>query len=209
MKAAATYPVEPDPSDRLMDEACDRATVPIGPLLEGCRQYLMLVATHTLGRELSGKAGASDLVQETFLEAQRNASQFRGRSRQELLAWLCRILACRAANMRRRFLKTQKRAGTRELPLDAIDAGENPQAPAIACKGPSPSEHAIGKELAAILEGALDRLPSHYRSAILWRQQEQLSFQEIGDRLGVTAEAARKHWSRAIVQLRRTLDALE
>ena len=55
---------------------------------------------------------------------------------------------------------------------------------------------------------ALVRLPEHYRQAVAWRHQEQLSWDEIGQRMSCTADAARKVWSRAIQQLRRELGEL-
>lgn len=200
--------VDADRFASLLAEARSRGPEAMGPLLEGCRQYLTLVAECALGRELLGKAGASDLVQETFLEAHRHVEEFRGRSQDELRSWLRRILECRAANARRRFLHTQKRARAREVPLDVLDSCGGVPGQAIRHATASPSQHAIRNELTATLERALNRLPDHYRRAVTWRQQERLTFQEIGDRIGLTADAARKLWGRAILQLRRELDNL-
>ena len=61
-------------------------------LVQTCRDYLLLVANRNLDRELQGKLGASDLVQETFVRAQRNFKQFRGSSIEEFLTWLRQIL---------------------------------------------------------------------------------------------------------------------
>ena len=41
--------------------------------LDGCRQYLLMIANEVIGTEIQGKIGASDLVQDTFVEAQRHA----------------------------------------------------------------------------------------------------------------------------------------
>jgi RNA polymerase sigma-70 factor, ECF subfamily len=72
----------------------------LGRMLESCRQYLLLVANQELRPELQGKVGASDLVQESFLEAQRDFAGFEGQTEAELLAWLRRILlrACGKIN---------------------------------------------------------------------------------------------------------------
>ena len=70
---------------------------------------------------------------------------------------------------------------------------------------PSPSNHAVRNEWNAALEQALIRLPEHHRQAVAWRHIEQLSWDEIGRRMGCTADAARKVWSRAIRQLREEL----
>src|SRR5689334_22576253 len=64
----------------------------LGRLLEGCRQYLLLVANEQLDAELRDKLGPSDLVQDTFADAQHDFPQFHGHTRQQLLAWLRRIL---------------------------------------------------------------------------------------------------------------------
>jgi RNA polymerase sigma-70 factor (ECF subfamily) len=43
----------------------------LGQILNVCRQYLLGIAQHELDADLRAKGGASDLVQETFLDAQR------------------------------------------------------------------------------------------------------------------------------------------
>ena len=48
----------------------------LGQLLEGCRKYLLLVANESLDSDLRPKGGASDLVQETFVQAQRIFERF-------------------------------------------------------------------------------------------------------------------------------------
>ena len=51
----------------------------LGPLLERYRQYLTLLARMEIGRTLRVKFGASDVVQETFLEAHRDFGGVRAR----------------------------------------------------------------------------------------------------------------------------------
>ncbi|MBW3600464.1 MAG: RNA polymerase factor sigma-70, partial [Planctomycetes bacterium] len=62
----------------------------VGGALEACRAYLLLIANRELPAEVRQKMGASDVVQETFIEAQRDLRQFLGQSEEELLAWLRR-----------------------------------------------------------------------------------------------------------------------
>ena len=50
----------------------------LGRLLEPCRNYLLLIANRELGDSIHAKIGASDLVQETFLQAQQILERFRG-----------------------------------------------------------------------------------------------------------------------------------
>jgi RNA polymerase sigma-70 factor, ECF subfamily len=176
-----------------------------GRLLDGRRQYLLMIANEVIGPELQAKLGASDLVQDTFLEAQRHLGIFRGKTKAETRSWLRKILECRVANIRRSYAATEKRATQREVKIDSLLAGSGAELQSLKSREPSPSNHAIRNEWNQALEQALARLPEHYRQAVAWRHQEQLSWGEIGRRMGCTADAARKVWIRAIQQLRREL----
>jgi RNA polymerase sigma-70 factor (ECF subfamily) len=176
--------------------------------LDGCRQYLLAIANDVIGPEIQGKVGASDLVQDTFLEAHRHLTAFRGRTLAELRTWLRRILECRLANIRRSYLATEKRAAGREVAIDTLLCGSDGNGEILVSRAPSPSRHAVRSELTEALNRALVRLPEHYRQAVAWRHQQQLSWDEIGQRMGCTADAARKVWGRAIQQLRQELGEL-
>ncbi len=52
---------------------------------------------------------------------------------------------------------------------------------------------------------AMDRLPDHYREVVIWHHRERLPFEEIGRRRGISAEATRKLWTRALGRLRQEL----
>src|SRR5204863_135828 len=81
----------------------------LGRTLENCRRYLLAVARDELSADLQAKGGASDLVQDTFLEAQSAFEHFRGSSEGELRAWLRQLLHHRAAKFGRRYRTTRKR----------------------------------------------------------------------------------------------------
>ena len=85
----------------------------LGQALEAFREYLTLVASRGIGPGLATKAGASDLVQETFLAAQRGIAGFRGSTQAEWRAWLEAILTNQLANFRRSYLDTRKRRAER------------------------------------------------------------------------------------------------
>src|SRR4029077_1127048 len=87
----------------------------LGHALEAFREYLTLVASRGIGPGLATKAGASDLVQETFLAAQKGIAGFRGSTQAEWRAWLEAILTNQLANLRRAYLDSQKRRGERVL----------------------------------------------------------------------------------------------
>lgn len=193
--------------DRI-DSACHGSRSEKGRLLEECRHYLLWIATHALGPGLQAKVGASDVVQETFLEAQKHFSQFHGRTRHDLLAWLRRILTAQVANTCRTYLASEKRALSHELPLSAIRVKKMDQGDVLAQETPSPIDRAIQNELSQAVDQGLRRLKSRLRSAVLMKHQDQLTFQEIGQSLECSAEAARKLYCRGIRQLQRELKSL-
>lgn len=193
----------PEGIARWLAEARRGSREALGRALEGCRQYLLVVAQRELPAELQGKVGPSDLVQETLLRAQQDFDRFDGDSEARLLAWLRQILVYQLANCTRQFT-TDMRAVGREVALDTDDSHEA-LANGVITPEPSPSEMLAAQEDDAALARALARLPEHYRRVVTLRSDERLSFQEIGRQLGVSAGAARKVWVRALQQLRQAL----
>ncbi len=114
------------------------------------RGYLLLVANRELSPSLQRKIGPSDLVQETFVQLQKNLVQFRGSSEQELLAWVRRILINGIHDIHRRY-RADMRDAAREQPLggDSIegllptDPASDTLFPDDAVIGARPSRHCI------------------------------------------------------------------
>src|ERR671922_827830 len=86
----------------------------LGRVLEAARQYLLSIARQELDPDLRAKNSPSDVVQETFVEAQRAFGHFQGDTEAELLAWLRQLLLHRVGKLRRRYRDTQKRRLARE-----------------------------------------------------------------------------------------------
>ena len=108
----------------------------------------------------------------------------------------------RLAHLARRFRGTAKRGDGREVRLDQVAE--------LASDSTSPSGVAMRQERERAIGDAIGRLSSRHRRAILWHHREGLGFEEVGQRLGCSAEAARKVWARAVERLRRELaDPLE
>jgi RNA polymerase sigma-70 factor (ECF subfamily) len=172
----------------------------LGQALEICRGYLLRVANEGLDADLRAKAGASDLVQETFLEAQRDFAQFHGKSVEELRAWLRRLLLNNVANFTRQYRQRAKREIGREVALDA-GGSSHERGAGLAADMLSPSGQAVAQEQAEALARAVEKLPADYRQVLRLRHEEQLTFEEIGQRMQRTANAARMLWLRAVERL--------
>jgi RNA polymerase sigma-70 factor (ECF subfamily) len=178
----------------------------LGHALEACRSYLLLVADRELSPDLKAKGGASDLVQETFIEAQKDFACFQGKSDAEFLAWLRCLLQHRLANFARRYRKTQKRGLGREITLASGDSSSS-GANNLPGDTLTPSRQAMAREQIEALERVLARLPEDYRQVIALRYQDELSFEEVGKIMQRSADAVRKLWWRALGRLRDELEA--
>src|SRR5438552_15657507 len=94
-------------------------------LFAQCRNYLSVVARAQVESWLRAKVDASDIVQQTMLEAYRDFHKFRGTTEAEWLAWLRQILSHNAANFIRHYRGTANRQAQLEVPLTS----DNSKAP--------------------------------------------------------------------------------
>jgi RNA polymerase sigma-70 factor (ECF subfamily) len=177
----------------------------LGQALQACRGYLLLVAQQELGPQLQAKGGASDLVQQTLVDAVHDFAQFQGQTEAELLQWLRRLLLNNLADFVRKYREAGKRQIDREVPLPGGDESAPPGAD-LAATMPTPSGAAVAREQAAALQRVMERLPEDYRKVIVLRYQEERSFDEIGAALGLTANAARKLLLRAVERVSKELE---
>jgi RNA polymerase sigma-70 factor (ECF subfamily) len=190
-------------SGELILQAQAGSTEALGQLLEGCRAYLLLIANKGLDVDLQSKGGASDLVQQTFVEAQQDFGRFQGHTQRELLNWLGCVLRHNLADFRRRYRDHAARRVSQEQPLsgDELSALRDK----LAADTPSPEDKATAAEEAETLRQALARLPEDYRRVITLRHEEGLSFHDVAQRMGRSPEAARKLWFRAVARLRQEM----
>jgi RNA polymerase sigma-70 factor (ECF subfamily) len=192
--------------EQLLPRAGVSPALALGQLLELYRGYLAVLARYQIGRRLRGKADASDLIQETFLEAYRDFGQFRGSTEAELVCWLRRILATNLANLVGRYCGTQRRDVRREQALaEEFEPSSGACGGGLASPLSSPSHQAARHDQAAQLAGALEQLPGDYRQVLVLRHLEELSFAEVAARMGRSLDSVKNLWARALVRLRRQL----
>ncbi|HEY7310311.1 MAG TPA: sigma-70 family RNA polymerase sigma factor [Gemmataceae bacterium] len=182
----------------------------LGSLLDLYRNYLRLLARLEIGRRLQGKLDASDLVQETFLEAHRHFAHFQGSSEPQLVSWLRQILAAKVANLLRHYLGTQGRDVRLERELEAeLDNSSRMLGAELIAPLSSPSQRAVRREQAVLLANALERLPADYREVIVLRHLEGRSFPEIAQRMRRSVDSVQKLWLRGLSRLRRAFGETE
>jgi RNA polymerase sigma-70 factor (ECF subfamily) len=175
---------------------------PDGEALEGFRDYLCLLARLQLHPRLRAKLDASDVVQQTLLEAYKAIADFRGQPPARQAAWLRQILARNLANVVRDFA-AGKRDVTREQSLDAAVNASSARLNAwLAAEESSPEEHAEREEQAVRLARAIAALPEAQREVVVLRHCHGWSLADIGRRLGRTPAAVAGLLHRGLAELR-------
>ena len=185
----------------------------LSDLFERHRNRLRRMVELRMDARLQGRVDASDVVQETFLDACRDFDHFRGSSPGEWAAWLRKILLYNLARVVQRQVVAQKRSARREVSLDqhvaVMDRSSGRIEAALVGRSSSPSSQAQRSELAARVADQLARLSPDYREVLVLRNLEGLPFPEVARRMDRSPGAVRILWVRAVDQLRQVLQAEE
>jgi len=147
---------------------------------------------------LSDHNEALDLSQEVFLRVFRTLHSFRGQS--ALRTWIYRIVVNQARN-RQRWWRWRHRSQQVSLDEHITNHGELP-APG---NGGSPDRILGQKQLAERIRTSLDQLPFDQRTAIILREIDGLSYEEIGFSLGIAVGTVKSRLARAREALRAQL----
>jgi RNA polymerase sigma-70 factor (ECF subfamily) len=138
---------------------------------------------------------ALDLSQEVFLRVFRTLPGFRGQS--TLRTWIYRIVVNQARN-RQRFWRRRHRAQQVSLDEHIQNHGELPSRDG----GTSPDRLLGQKQLAEKIRTALDGLPFDQKTALVLREIDGLSYEEIGFSLGIAVGTVKSRLARARESLR-------
>jgi RNA polymerase sigma-70 factor (ECF subfamily) len=158
-------------------------------LLERYRPYLLLLARSQLPPRLRAKLDASDIVQQTLLEAHRDRDRFHDIDGAGRVAWLRTILAHNLANAARDFDR-DKRDVNREQSLEqALQASSARLEAWLSGGGLSPSGQVERNEQLLRLAELLLELPEAQRQAVELRYLWGWTLKEIAGHLGKSPSA--------------------
>lgn len=163
-------------------------------LVTDYQRMVFQLALHLLGDAQE----AMDLSQEVFLRVFRTLPQFRGQS--SLRTWIYRIVLNQASNRQRWW---RRRFKSHQVALDehVESHGELPESRSYAM----PDRVLQQNETAARVWGALSELPFDQRAAIVLREIDGLSYEEIAESLGIAVGTVKSRLARARLNLRGAL----
>ena len=150
-------------------------------------------------RLLNDPSDAADIVQEVFLKIFRNIGSFRHNS--SLKTWIYRIAVNEAYNHRRWFSRHHRQ----EVAL-AREDGLLTYADSVADPAPNPFDQAAGHETRALVEKALEKLNPKFRAAVVLRDIEDLSYEEIAAVLEISLGTVKSRILRGREALRKVLE---
>ena len=150
-------------------------------------------------RLLGNSTDAADVVQEVFLKVFRTISGFREQS--SLRTWIYRIAVNEAHNHKRWFARHCRR----EVSMEVEGADRQSPLDLTADPGRSPFEQALDGETRILIERALARINPIFRTAVVLRDIQNLSYEEIAEILQVSLGTVKSRILRGRESLRREL----
>ena len=183
----------------LVQSARDGNDEALGEIYSRTKSYLLLIANQQFDRGLHAKFGASDIVQQTQIEAFEAFGQFSGKSEVEYRSWIKRIVINNLIDETRRFKQTQSRSTQREVSIESAEG--TPDTAQLTA-----SSIVSNRETDHELETAIHKLSPKQQEVILLKHQLGYGYSEIAKQLQVSESSVRTLWSRAIGQLKILLD---
>ncbi|TWU34438.1 sigma-70 family RNA polymerase sigma factor [Novipirellula artificiosorum] len=170
--------------------------------------YLRMLAHVRMRRALQAKVGASDIVQQTMMQAVQAIDQFRGGTEAEFRGWLRQILARCLCHVDR-DLHRDKRDVRREQSMEQKLAQSSMRLEGLlAGDGPTPSQNvALGENVLQVAM-AIERLPDAQREAVRLHYLEGMKLSEVAVELDKTTGAVAGLLHRGMKTLRDQLGGL-
>lgn len=167
------------------------------------RDQLRRIVAARLDCRLRSRLDASDVIQDTLVEASRRIDEYLANPILPFDRWLSGLAEQNSVAAYRRHVQTQKRSLRTECPLDSSASSGGI---ASASRQRNPLEELLVREDRRLVADAMKRLNDSDRQIIHWRYFEDLRFAKIGKRLDISEDAATKRVRRAMLRLSRLLD---
>ncbi len=175
----------------------------LGKLIEWYRPLLREIAEGMLGKTLAAKVDASDVVQDALDGVSSGFKNHNLQNRTEWKGYLRRVLARRVADIRQHFFRVRKR----DIRREQIDGQhEEIMRSFVDPRAESPLDKLISDEFAHKAIDAFKRLPKELRKVLRWRFRKEMTYEEIGSRVGRSPDAVRMLVNRCVLAIRKEIE---
>lgn len=154
---------------------------------------------------LDNRQDAEEVAQDTFIRARKSIGNFRGEC--SLSTWLFRI-ATNLAHNKHWYWWRRKRSSSISLDMPVGEDGDMTVCDIIEGDEQNPAECAITSELVELLPKAMSAIPAKYADVLKLRNEFDMSYDEIAEKLGLSVGTVKSRLSRAREFLREELEKL-
>jgi RNA polymerase sigma-70 factor (ECF subfamily) len=155
-------------------------------------------------RMLDDPSAAADTTQEVFIKVFRGIKRFHANS--SLKTWIYRIAVHEASNQRRWWFRHKSKETTIEPRLDSDEDFAPALKDLLIDEGKSPLENVYDVELKSRVEQELRELPEPYRTTVILRDVEELSYEQIAEVMQASLGTVKSRLVRGRNALRKRLE---
>jgi len=189
-------------TDELLARLRDGDRSAEGELLTRHRPRLRRMITARLDERLASRIDPSDVVQDTMIRACRKLPEYLEGPGFPFYPWLRQIAWDRLVELHRQHLQATKRTVSQEAPLQLSEASAMQLAQRLASSKTGPTKHLLRRELRARVRSLLAKLADGDREVLVLKHLEELSNSECAAVLGISVEAVKKRYVRALARVR-------
>jgi RNA polymerase sigma-70 factor (ECF subfamily) len=194
---------KPGDAQRWLDDLRQGNADALAALLDHYRPRLRQMIRLRMDRRLAARVDPSDVIQEVYLDANRQIRAYLRDCKVDFYVWLRGLAGQRLSNIRRRHLGAKRRSALREVALPAESSLLLAQQ--LLAGGTSPSRALLKRELRRRMQHALERLQPDDREVILMRHFEEMSNGEVAQAIGLSPSGATMRYGRALFRLKEIL----
>lgn len=165
-------------------------------VLTRLNEYARSQADRCLAGEPLVTDSASDLVQKSLYIAHRGIREFRGESENQLKAWLTQVIKRQVIDARRAKLALKRSGRIQHLSINDSKVQFQPIDPLE-----TPRTQSLSRENHQLLRKLVEELSEEAQLVLRARMDDELTFEEIGKRLGKSESQVRRLWYKSVTQL--------
>jgi RNA polymerase sigma-70 factor, ECF subfamily len=194
---------ERDEAEALRSAGTGRG-VRLAALFEECRPRLERMVEARMDPALRARLGASDVLQETWLEVQGRVDEWVRDPSMPFYLWVRFLAAQRLLKLRRFHVGAKKRDARRQVAVlpSGPEATTASLVAHLVATGASPSGVAALGEMRRRLAEVLDAMDATDREVLALRHFEEMSNAEVARTLAIEPDAASKRYLRALARLK-------
>lgn len=187
--------------DRLKEQIKQGDDEALASLFTRYRAQMRRLVSHRMDPRLARRVDASDVVQQSFIEARNRIKHYINHSSMPFSLWMRQVTLQTLVEVHRKHFGVQKRDLSQEVALDRANSSYSTLADRLVSSLASPSSMAVRQERLVRLREAIDGMDEIDREILVLRHFEELGNKEVAELLEIGQPAASNRYIRALKRL--------